>query len=689
VQRTCPVLLVLAALALLAPAPGKGAEHELVVRLEPDEHRLVGTDEIAVSDPGPRIRLTLSPDAEIQRVTVNGQPAEHRVDRGSVVVSIPSGCREGPVTLRVEYAARFDDPVPRAPANIDNPGFGVTGIVGREGTFLLGGAGWYPARPGDSDRFSITVDAPEGIKAVTAGRCAGHRTEGGRTLSFWEVERAPGKLALAAGPYTASREEVRGIQTATYFTPETQHLADRYLAAVKRYLRMYSDLFGPYPFAKFAVVENFFPTGYGFPSYTLIGGRVLRLPFIVETSLGHEIAHCWWGNGVLVDETSGNWSEGLTTYVADHRYRELESAEAARRYRKQWLRNYAALVDETDGLPLSEFTRRTNRVTKVVGYEKGAMVFHMLRRLVGDAAFWNALRDVYRDRLFERASWKDFRIAFEARADLAPGRSLKHFFDQWVRREGAPLLALRNVARHRENGRWRVSGHVLQLQDRPFDLRVPLAIRTANGSSTRAVSVRGEETSFSATTRARPEKAELDPNADVFRRLHPEEIPASVNSIKGATTVTVVISHRAGRNGEETARMLVRALGVSGKARVIEESELSPETREAEALIFVGLPRDRSVLPPVRDPVAVRSDRFRVGERVFRRKGNTFFGVFDSARGNGRVVGLLYPAHPSLGPTVARKATHYGKYSYLAFRHGENVAKGIWPVTASPLIVRW
>jgi hypothetical protein len=65
--------------------------------------------------------------------------------------------------------------------------------------------------------------------------------------------------------------------------------------------------------------------GFGFPSYTLIGGTVLRLPFIIHTSLGHEIAHCWWGNGVLVDDDGGNWSETLTTYVADYLYQEKKS----------------------------------------------------------------------------------------------------------------------------------------------------------------------------------------------------------------------------------------------------------------------------------------------------------------------------------------------------------------------------
>ena len=185
------------------------------------------------------------------------------------------------------------------------------------------------------------------------------------------------------------------------------------------------ELFGPYPFPKFAVVENFFPTGYGFPSYTPLGSTILRLPFILSTSLGHEIAHCWWGNGVLVDYESGNWSEALTTYVSDYLY-----AGTARRpgrakdYRLQALRNYTTLVPPAKDFPLARFTGRIDPATKAVGYDKGMMVFHMLRRRPWDEdAFWGALRDVYRERLFlaDRLG----RPAPRVREDApAPARSL-------------------------------------------------------------------------------------------------------------------------------------------------------------------------------------------------------------------------------------------------------------------------
>ncbi len=678
-----PLLIVLTAPAFA------GVEHDLAVRLDPERHLLSGIDEIMLTGTaaaGPV--FFLAPQAEIRRVAVDGRPADYRFERGRVRVEARAPSPGGRVRLRIEYAAVFDDPVPEAPANTDNPGYGVTGIVGGKGTFLLAGAGWYPAFPQGASRVSITVDAPEGVVGITAGRSKGRKTEHGRTLSSWEVKRPADRLSLTAGRYVVTETEAGGIQVATYLTPETQPLSDRYIAGVKRYLAMYTDLFGPYPFEKFAVVENFFPTGYGFPSYTLMGGTVLRLPFIIDTSLGHEIAHCWWGNGVGVDHSSGNWSEGLTTYVADYLYKERESAQAAEETRRQWLRNYAALVDEQSDFPLSEFVSRKDRVTKVVGYDKSAMVFHMLRQILGEEVFWGALRDVFADKLFQRISWEDFRIAFEQRAGHGPCCTLENFFAQWVYRAGAPELALEGVVRKQTEGGWQVSGAVVQRQNRPFDLPATLAVKTGPGTLNQVVSLHGEKTAFVLQTASRPSEVVLDPDADVFRRLFAEEIPASINAVKGAGSVSVVVSAAAGKAGTQIAQMLVRSLGLS-RARIVPEADFQPEVSKGGSVVYIGFPEDSSLLPDTRGSVALFSDRFSAAGRVFSEGTDTFFGVFENPHTPGAVVGLLYPVHPQFGPLVARKATHYGKYSYLAFSAGQNAAKGIWPVTDSPLIVRW
>ena len=379
--------------------PVRQVQHDLHITLNPETHRLTGWDRVIVSATGTRmLTFFLAKHADLESVEINGAPVDYRFAEGQLSIPIPN-THEGPdIPLSIRYSAVFDDPYPDMPVNTDNPGYGVTGIISDRGTFLLAGAGWYPHIPSDRAGFQIQVNAPKGIVAVTAGRSMGRRTDGDRTISSWKIDRSVEGLALSAARYIVSKRDLGDLSVATFFFEKTQPLSERYLDAVERYIRMYEDLFGPYPFEKFAVVENFFPTGYGFPSYTLMGGRVLRLPFIVSTSLGHEIARCWWGNGVLVDYAGGNWSEGLTSYVADYLYKEQASAEKAAEHRRQWLRNYATLVDASSDFPLAAFRSRVDKATRTIGYDKGAMVFHMIRKTIGETAFWGALRDLYTDR---------------------------------------------------------------------------------------------------------------------------------------------------------------------------------------------------------------------------------------------------------------------------------------------------
>jgi hypothetical protein len=333
--------------------------HELEITLFPDIHRLTGIDKmfIGAGDESSLV-LSLSPQGDIKRIEINRSPENFVFKNAPLQVPLTSNQKNQQIQLTVWYAGQFNDAVPRTPVNTDNPGYGGTGIVSDEGTFLLSGAGWYPSISAQTTSFQVQMDAPDGILGVTSGRFRNHSTREGRTISRWQVDRADEGISLSADRHIISSRRLGKIDLATYFIPPTHHLATHDFDAVADYIKLYEKLFGPYPFAKFAVVENFFPTGYGFPSYTLLGGRVLRLPFIIHTSLGHEIAHCWWGNGVLVDFRKGNWGEGLTAYVADYLYKERKSFKEAQEHRLQWLRNYALLIDQSNDFPLIHFKSR-------------------------------------------------------------------------------------------------------------------------------------------------------------------------------------------------------------------------------------------------------------------------------------------------------------------------------------------
>ena len=79
-----------------------------------------------------------------------------------------------------------------------------------------------------------------------------------------------------------------------------------------------------------------------------------------------------------------------------------------------------------------------------------------------------------------------------------------------------------------------------------------------------------------------------------------------------------------------------------------------------------------------------------LNDRRYDKASDTFFGfMFERANATNRVAALFMPLSVRYAEVVARKITHYGKYSYLAFQSGKNLDKGIWAVETSPLLYEW
>jgi hypothetical protein len=491
-------------------------------------------------------------------------------------------------------------------------------------------------------------------------------------------------LALSAAAYQVRELEVGDVMAVTYFLPPNQDLAQPYLEAVSKYLKLYSELFGPYPFPKFAVVENFFPTGYGFPSYALLGSAVLRLPFILSTSLGHEIAHCWWGNGVLVDYEHGNWSEALATYVSDYLYREMESAAEARSYRLQALRNYAVLVPPARDLPLARFMSRTDPVSKAVGYDKGAMVFHMLRRTIGEGPFWGALRDIYRERLFRPASWDDLRQAFEKRSGL----TLETFFEQWVNRKGAPKIRLEEISSTRHSDVWTIAGQVSQ--DRPFfKSEFDLMLEAGQEPVVHSVPLSEESAPFEFRVASSPRQLTLDPEYHMLRRLDPAEIPPTVNSLKSSASTLIVLCSAGDETGRRLADVLARSMGLRDYS-IVPEAEVNRSRLDGKDIILIGYPSDPSLLAAAPPELRLEPNAFALNGSRHQGRSEAFFGVLHHPIDRRRVAAIfLALSNHRHAESVAGKITHYGRYSYLVFEGDRNHDKGTWSPGDSPALFRW
>ena len=648
--------------------------HErIAVTLEPAAHLLTGECTVTLNPHGAtRLPFALHPGATVLHVTVDGQEVPVAFTGGTLTVGFYPGGRERTVRVGIGYRASFNDPLPGRTATTEDPSYGVNGVIAEEGVFLGGGADWYPEAPGVPARRTVEVTAPAGIEAVTAGRRLERGTRGDRSFSVWEEEHPVTSLSLSAGRYVVTERKRGALPLYAYFSPANASLAESYLDASARYITFYEGLFGPYPFEKFAIVENFIPTGYGFPSYTLLGGAVIRLPFIIGTSLPHEIAHNWWGNGVLADYRQGNWSEGIVTYVADYLLEERKSPAAGRDYRFRLLTEYASLVAPATDFPLKEFESRTDPSSRAIGYGKGAMLFHMLRTMIGDEAFFGALRDVCRERMYAAASWNDFTRAFSRRT----GKDLAPFVDQWLARTGGPHLSLKDVTSKRDGGKWRVAGTIVQTAPL-WQFPVTLGVTAAGKGVRQTVAVSEGRTPFSITVPDRPSRLVLDPDADLFRILARGEIPPSVNTIKGSRGLVAVIADSCTAR-PETVKLLLESLGQGG-ATVLRENEVRGPELAGHDLFVCGVPSRKGVLPVIGGEVTVSPQEFVVSGEAYRSVGDALLLVGGHPADRDRVAALFLPLSAAAAEACVTKITHYGKYGFLVFSGGQNRRKGVLP----------
>jgi hypothetical protein len=217
-------------------------------------------------------------------------------------------------------------------------------------------------------------------------------------------------------------------------------------------LRLYASLVGdvPYGALNVAMVESELPGGHA-PGYVAIINNALpTTPFtwkndpanfanFPEFFMAHEVAHQWFGQAVGWKNYHEQWlSEGFSQYMAALFARERRGEAAFRDILKQFRRWGLEEADEGPiylGYRLGHI-RNEGRVFRALVYNKGALVLHMLRRLIGDEAFFNGVRRYYRENRFKKAGTGDLQRAMEAES----GQSLGRFFTRWVFDSGVPRL---------------------------------------------------------------------------------------------------------------------------------------------------------------------------------------------------------------------------------------------------------
>lgn len=526
----------------------------------------------------------------------------------------------------------------------------ATGNLISESGITLAGF-WHPV-PDIDMHYTLEAELPDNFTGIAEGEtvtyCKDKFNKRYLNTAFNHPIRS---INFAAGPYTVkSRNLDNNIELFAFFFDEDIELADEYLDKAASYINQYEKLIGPFPYSRYSIVENRLPTGYGMPTYTLLGQAVVRLPFIKDTSLGHEILHSWFGNSVFGSDSGGNWTEGLTTYLADHLYAEKQGKGIE--YRKNQLLRYISYVKHDNKMALQDFVNASDsqpmaRKVRAIGYDKGSMLFHMLRVKLGDDAFFKAISIFYQDMKFKRAAWEDIQNIFSQ----TTGTDLSIFFKQWLTRPDLPMMVFGNISVKQLEGQSRISFKVEQKTEEPYQLQLPLQIKTRTGVIEKTIELKEKQTDIELTVNELPVELLIDPDYDIIRPLNTNEQAPVWSLFMGAEYKLAIL-------GSEEERPIYDSL-IKYLQNIDCETVLAEEVDNADlkdgSFIFLG--------------TSLHS------KGLFADTNHTEPGFSLDIRKNPlneqEVMVLVTSSDALETEPAARKLRHYGKYSFLFFQKGQ------------------
>jgi hypothetical protein len=694
VKRLYSVIAILLALSS-TPAESKVHEpvhHDLKVTLYPQENRFTAIDTVTIpEDLQANLRFSLhaglkpsSPTSGVRIVSVSKNA--HTTYLESFRATLPPGLS----TFTLEYGGLIHHP-PEAYGKDYARGIRQTpGIISAEGVYLAGSSLWYPIFEERMVTFNLQVALPAGWHAVSQGKRRLIDNAEDTSLVRWESRQLQEEIYLVAARFTEYTLPAGRLTSMVFLRTPDEDLANKYLEATGRYVAMYEKLIGLYPYNKFALVENFWETGFGMPSFTLLGPKVIRFPFILYSSYPHEILHNWWGNGVFPDYTKGNWSEGLTAYLSDHLIKEQRGT--ATDYRQATLQKYTDYVLSGRDFPLTQFHSRHSSSSEAVGYGKALMFFHMLRMELEDKDFVKGLQNFYQANKFRFASFDELRRSFE----VVSGEDLSDAFKQWITWTGAPEIKIGRAKVEADAAGYVLKALIEQVQPGPaYRLQVPIAVTMeGRGSAYQTETLMDKKhLEWEAHLPARPLRLDVDPEFDLFRRLDRDEIPPALTQTLGAQKLLILLPSSAGEDILPAYRKFSQAIrrAGSGQVEIRLDSEIQalPSDRTVTILGWENLYGAEIVSALFEYDVKADQENVRIGRTVIQRKNHSI--VLTARHPKNRDLSLTWVASdlPEALAGLGRKLPHYHKYSYLGFAGPEpsNVVKGRWRILDSPMTV--
>jgi tetratricopeptide (TPR) repeat protein len=530
-------------------------DYQIEATLEPHLHQITARAKVrftALQDLSVAV-FELHNDLRVTKVLdERNQPlsAERVTQDSTVRVPLPSGLsKDASTSLTFEYEGRLE--------NADNspvPGLSLA-YIGDDTSYLLYSGRWFPVSGYGLNRFTSTINitVPAHILVIGSGKASVSNVAPAKkaaatvlptkTFTFvYDKPSFPG--TIVAGVFQEFKSEDAGMDLHVFFKPTHQSIAPAYTSTAVQEFTYFTTLYGPLPSTRLNVVElpgDTLPYTWG-PEIVGLAG-----PSITEKTnyrlLADGVAHQWWGVSVS-PATKDDWwlADGFSRY-SEALY--VENAAGAAGL-EEAVKDMSVGALAYDTVPLSSASKLDTFSTEFQSLttDKGAMILHMLRWVLGEDKYNKAMRDFAAEYAGKSASTDDFRTIAEKNF----GDQLTWFFSQWLDSTGAPEFktkyttyrlggvpaaqALRDdkgtdKVKEEKSPGFRVTGEISQDLDL-FRMPVDLRIDTDGRTESKRIEVVGTNSPFTIETFGRPRRISVDPDHHVLTNSSDVKLRSSI-----------------------------------------------------------------------------------------------------------------------------------------------------------------
>lgn len=402
-----------------------------------------------------------------------------------------------------------------------------------------GSRGWFPCldEPHERAALELTLTIPASWSAVASGERVEARVDGDRRHERWVLafEHPSYLVGLVAGELALREGRAGDVPLQFLSEPRFEDWLEPTFAETDEVLAFLADWTGiPYPYPKYsqAAVDNFPWGGMENISATtltplLLGDERAQLDAPPRLLIAHEAAHQWFGDLFTCADWSHLWlNEGFATYLA---LLYLEHARGIDEFRAELREAQEAYLAEDVG-PARRPTvwnvwKEPDDVFDTRAYQGAAARLHLLRFVLGDAAFLAGVRAYARENVGRGVVTDDLRRALER----AAGRDLGRFFQQWFESPGYPefVFAWEWDPEAREL-RLAVEQVQASADGTPevFELPVEVEVRSAEGVRSLRLELGERRQRFRFPCPTQPLYVRFDAHGWIPKRMH-EQKPAA------------------------------------------------------------------------------------------------------------------------------------------------------------------